>query len=325
MFHTVICDLLDIRYPVLQGAMQGAGGPRLVAAVSEAGGLGILPTFGGTEEALVADIARTRALTNRRFAVNITPMGRAFTESRARICIDQQVPIVTTGRADPGAAAVRMLKDAGITVLSVVPTVEHARRMADEGVDAIIASGAEAGGHVGRIATLPLVPQVVDAVDLPVLAAGGIADGRGFLAALALGAAGVQVGTRFIATPESEAGQWYREQVLRIDETETIVSDALTGAPVRCIATPEVAAYERARLGGADAAELRSLRQAVRRNYGHSDKIDPEQRRQGAVGQIAGMVHDEVPVRQIVDEMIAGAARLAQSLAAQAGPTTGAG
>jgi len=209
MFHTVICDLLDIRFPVLQGAMQGAGGPELVAAVSEAGGLGVLPTFGGTEEALVADIARTRALTGKRFAVNITPMGRAFTESRARICIEQDVSIVTTGRADPGAAAVRMLKDAGIIVLSVIPTVEHARRMADEGVDAVIASGCEAGGHVGHVATLPLVPMVVDALEIPVLAAGGIADGRGFLAALALGAVGVQVGTRFIATPESAAGQWY--------------------------------------------------------------------------------------------------------------------
>jgi len=318
MFHTVICDLLDIRFPVLQGAMQGAGGPELVAAVSEAGGLGVLPTFGGTEEALVADIARTRALTGKRFAVNITPMGRAFTESRARICIEQDVPIVTTGRADPGAAAVRMLKDAGIIVLSVIPTVEHARRMADEGVDGVIASGCEAGGHVGHVATLPLVPMVVDALEIPVLAAGGIADGRGFLAALALGAVGVQVGTRFIATPESAAGQWYRQQVLEMCETDTIVSDALTGATVRCIATPEVVAYEKARLRGVGGEELRALRQTARRDYGHSDKIDPEQRRQGTAGQIAGMVHEPMPAAQVISEMMAEAARLADSLAALA-------
>ena len=145
MFHTEICDLLGIRYPILQGAMQGAGGPDLVAATSEAGGLGILPTFGGTEEALYGDIEAARKLTDKPVAVNITPMGRAFTESRAKICVEMEVPIVTTGRADPGEAAVGTMKDAGIIVIPVIPTVEHALRVQAEGVDAVIASGNEAG------------------------------------------------------------------------------------------------------------------------------------------------------------------------------------
>ena len=196
MFHTAICDLLGLRVPILQGAMQGGGGVELVAAVAEAGGLGVLPTFGGTDQKLRSDIAAVRRLTARPFGVNIMPMGRGITERCVATCIELDVPVVTTGRADPGEHAVRQLKDAGIKVVSVIPTVEHARRMEAEGVDAVVASGTEAGGHVGTIATLPLVPMVVDAVQIPVVAAGGIADGRGFLAAVALGAVGIQMGTR---------------------------------------------------------------------------------------------------------------------------------
>jgi enoyl-[acyl-carrier protein] reductase II len=185
VFHTVLCDLLGIRHPILQGAMQGAGGPRLVAAVSDAGGLGVLPTFGGTADQLRRDIEATRGLTDARFGVNITPMGAAFTESRAKICIEMGVPIVTTGRGDPGTPIVRKLLESGILVVPVVPSVAHALRVEEEGADAIVASGCEAGGHVGSVATFPLLPQVVDAVRVPVVAAGGIGDGRGFLAALA--------------------------------------------------------------------------------------------------------------------------------------------
>ena len=204
MFHTDLCDLLSIRFPILQGAMQGAGGPVLAAAVSNAGGLGVLPTFGGTEKQLRDDITVTQMLTKRPFGVNIIAIGPAFTESRARIVVEMDVPIVTTGRGDPGTPIVQMLRQSGITVVPVVPSVAHALRVEEEGADAIVASGTEAGGHVGQVATLPLVPQVVDAVNVPVIAAGGFADGRGFLAALALGASGVQFGTRFIASPESE-------------------------------------------------------------------------------------------------------------------------
>ena len=315
MFHTVICDLLGIRYPILQGAMQGGGGVELVAAVSEAGGLGVLPTFGGTDQKLRADIAGVRARTARPFGVNIMPMGRGIAERGAATCIELRVPIVTTGRADPGEEVVRRLKAAGIRVVSVIPTVEHARRMEDESVDAVVASGSEAGGHVGTISTLPLVPQVVDAVKILVLAAGGIGDARGFLAAFALGAVGIQMGTRFMATAESDLNEWGRAQLLSMCETDTIVTRAMTGATVRCIRTPEVTAYEDALARHADTVELTELKRRVRGSRYAEGK---SQRRQSAAGQVAGMISDVVAVRDLIDGMLAEAARLAERMPAVA-------
>jgi enoyl-[acyl-carrier protein] reductase II len=316
MFHTIICDMLGIRYPILQGAMQGGGGPELVAAVGEAGGLGVLPSFGGTAEDLRDNIEAVRARTAAPFAVNIMPMGPGFTESRVEVCIEMGVGIVTTGRADPGEVIVRRLKEAGVTVVSVIPTVEHARRMVAEGVDAVVASGCEAGGHVGRVATLPLVPMVVDAVDVPVLAAGGIGDGRGFLAAIALGAVGVQIGTRFMATRESEMNDWGVAKLREMRETETIVTKAMTGATVRCIATPELLAYEKARENRATDAELAELARIARGGKKRSNQAD---RRQYATGQIAGMIDDVPTAAELIERIIQDAARLAQGLPAVAG------
>jgi len=311
MFHTPACDLLGIRVPILQGAMQGGGGVDLVVAMCDAGGLGVLPTFGDTEANLRGDIAAVKRRTNQPFGVNIMPMGKGFTESRARACIELGVPIVTTGRADPGERVVRMLKDAGIKVVSVVPTVEHARRMEAEGADAIVASGTEAGGHVGSIATLPLVPQVVDAVDVPVFAAGGIGDARGFLAAFALGAQGVQLGTRLMASVESNLNGWGKQRLVAMRETDTIVSKAMTGATVRCIRTPELVAYEEALARHAPEGELTELRRAARAGR-HPD--DDSERRQSAAGQVAGLIHDVRPVREIVETMLAEATALAGRL-----------
>ena len=290
--------------------MQGGGGPELVAAVSEAGGLGVLPTFGGTEEKLREDIEAVRRRTDKPFGVNITAMGRGFTESRASIIIKKDVPICTTGRADPGQKAVRMLKDAGIKVVSVIPTVELAKRMEDEGADAIVASGTEAGGHVGAIATMPLVPMVVDAVNVPVIATGGIGDARGFLAAFSLGALGVQIGTRFMATTESDLNAWGLDQLLTMKETNTIVSRAMTGSTVRCVATPELIAYEEARLSGASKEDLAELRKAVVRGR-NTDKGD---KRQSAMGQVGGMVNDVRPVSEFIEGMITEAAQLASTV-----------
>lgn len=311
MFHTVICDMLDIRYPILQGAMQGGGGPELVAAVSAAGGLGVLPTFGGTEDKLREDIDATQRLTDKPFGVNITAMGKGFTDSRTAIIIETGVPVCTTGRADPGEFAVRRLKDAGVKVLSVIPTVDLAQRMEGEGVDAVIASGTEAGGHVGTVATIPLVPMVVDAVDIPVLATGGIGDARGFLAAFALGAVGVQIGTRFMATTESDLNEWGVAQLLDMAETDTIVSKAMTGSTVRCIATPELTAYEQALRDRAPEDELAALKKQVLQGRNVPDKED---RRQSAAGQIAGMIHDVRPVGELIEEMVTEAVRLAAGL-----------
>jgi len=317
MFHTVLCDMLQIRYPILMGAMQGAGKPRLVAAVSEAGGLGVLPTFGETEADLLRQIAETRALTDKPFGVNITPVGRAFTEKRAAICIDQKIPVVTTGLGDPGPDAVAAMRSQGIKVIPVVPTVRHALRVEAEGADAIVASGTEGGGHVGMVATLPLVPQVVDAVQVPVVAAGGIGDGRGFLAALALGAVGAQLGTRLICTPEAEDSGWYKQAILATSEEGTIVSKALTGKTTRAFATPEVRAYEAARLRGLSPEALKPYERAVRQGRKKGEAY--EGTRQAVVGQICGMLKDDSdikPVAQVIEEMIQQAAAIARRTAA---------
>jgi enoyl-[acyl-carrier protein] reductase II len=315
LFHTVLCDLLGIRYPILQGAMQGAGGPRLAAAVCEAGGLGVLPTFGGTEEQLRSDIEALRKLTDLPFGVNITPMGPAFTESRAQIAIDLGVPIVTTGRGDPGTSVVAELKRAGIVVVPVVPSVEHALRVQEEGADAVVASGCEAGGHVGTVSTLPLVPQVVDAVDVPVVAAGGIGDGRGFLAALALGACGVQLGTRLICSLESEAAPGYKQRVLESAETDTLVTEVLTGKTVRTLATPGLREYEAARAAGADAARLGELK----RRFRTATRSGRREEYPAVAGQISGLVREILPVREIFADILAEAAARAQRLASAAG------
>jgi len=235
MFHTRLCDLLGIRYPIIQGAMGGAGGPALVAAVSNAGGLGVLATWGLSIEELRADITQTRILTDKPFGVNITPISPAFTRRRAETIIEEGVTIVTTGRGDPTTPIVSLLKEHGVTVLPVVPSVRHAVRLETEGADAIIASGCEAGGHVGTVTSLALIPQVVDTVNIPVVAAGGIADARGFVAALSLGACGIQMGTRFLASPESIAGPEQKQQILNASEEDTFVTTVLTGKPVRVI------------------------------------------------------------------------------------------
>jgi enoyl-[acyl-carrier protein] reductase II len=311
MFHTAVCDLLDIRVPILQGAMQGGGGVELVAAVSNAGGLGVLPTFGGTDKKLREDIAAVRERTTRPFGVNIMPMGRGITERCVATCIELGVPVVTTGRADPGEEAVSKLKRAGIKVVSVIPTVEHARRMEAEGVDAVVASGTEAGGHVGTIATMPLVPMVVDAVKIPVLAAGGIGDARGFLAAFALGAQGIQMGTRFMATAESDMNAWGRQRLIEMRETDTLVTRAMTGATVRCIRTPEIEAYEGAIARHAPEAEIAELKRQVRGSRYEEDKA---QRRQSAAGQIAGMIRDVPTVADLIEGILSEAVRLAERM-----------
>ncbi len=293
--------------------MQGAGGPRLVAAVAEAGGLGVLPTFGGTEAALRADIAHTRELTGRPFGVNITPIGRAFTESRAAVCIELGVPIVTTGRGDPGLKVVERLRNAGVRVLPVVPSVKHARRVEAEGADAIIASGSEAGGHVGTVATLPLVAQVADAVRVPVVAAGGIGDARGFVAALALGACGIQLGTRLIATPESEAPAHTKRSILEADETGTLVTSLLTGKPVRTLVTAALREYASARLAGAPEERQAELRERFRR-----ESQAPGGERAFAAGQIIGMIREVQPVAEIFTQIITDATALLGRLSAAA-------
>lgn len=319
MFRTELCDLLGIEVPILQGAMQGAGKPDLVAAVSEAGGLGVLPTYGEREVDLIRQIEETRQKTVKPFGVNITPLGAKFTERRADICIEMGVPVVTTGLGDPGPRAVADLRNAGIKVVPVVPTVRHALRLEAEGADAIVASGSEAGGHVGQVATLPLLPMVIDAVKIPVVAAGGIGDARGFLAAMAMGAAGVQLGTRLICTTEAAGGKWWGQKILETSEEDTIISRSLTGKTVRAFATPDVKAYETARLAGAPPEELKRLERIVRQGRHQDDTYEGDH--QAVVGQIAGMLNDPSCIRpagDVIRGIIVEAAAMAERLAAVA-------
>ena len=309
LFHTALCDLLSIKYPIIQGAMTRVGGPRLVAAVSNAGGLGVLPTFGVSPKKLRRYIAETRALTDKPFAVNIVPMGRAFTESRAKIVIDEGIEIVTTGRGDPTTPVVSLLKRCNIKVLPVVPTVRHAIRVVEEGADAVIASGCEAGGHVGTIASLPLIPSVIDAVKVPVVAAGGIGDSRGFVAALALGACGIQMGTRFYATHESDVGPSEKRSILEASQEDTVVETMLTGKPVRVLLDEEIDRLQQLRRQGVADKELAALATEMLKLARH----DPEKQTVIA-GQISGMIKTIESAEDIVNQTIEGAAAICHKL-----------
>lgn len=295
--------MLGTRYPILQGALASYGrkfaGPKFVAAVCNAGCLGMLPTWGRTEKELRDDIRKTKKVSKGSFGVNLVPLNREFVEERVRIIIEEGITIVTTGRGDPRIEVVSRLKREGIMVIPVVPNVRLARRVEMEGADAVVASGAEAGGHVGEIGTLPLIPQVVDAVHIPVIAAGGIADGRGIAAAFALGACGVQLGTRFMATKEAGISKSAMELILQAGEEDTFITTALTGKPVRIVVS------ERARsvIGG--------LRKVLKEK-GESKaileirKMAKDYRCQQVIpgGQAVGLVHSIPSVAELVLQLV---------------------
>jgi len=309
-FHTKLCDLLGIEHPIIQGALGGIGGPELAAAVSDAGGLGILAAWGLSLDRLKKAIGRIRALTDRPFAVNIMPLSPQFTRSRAELAVSEGIGIVTTGRGDPREPIVQFLRDRGVKVLGVVPTVRHALRLEEEGVDALVASGCEAGGHVGRVSTLPLVPQVVDAVKVPVVAAGGIMDARGFMAALALGACGVQMGTRFVASEESGATDEEKQRVIEATDEDNAVTEIFTGKPVRVLTSPRLNELLKAMQGGLPAEEARARVAELRKK--RSDK------QPGYLsvtsGQGAGLIHEIKPAGEIVREIISEAEALYRRL-----------
>ena len=305
-FHTALCELLGIQYPVIQGALGGIGTPELAAAVSNAGGLGVLAAWSLTRDQLRADIRRVRELTDKPFALNIMPLSPKFTQTRAELALEENIQIVTTGRGDPRAPIVKILKARGVKVIGVVPTVRHALRLAEEGVDAVVASGCEAGGHVGRVATLPLVPQVVDAVKIPVIAAGGIMDARGFMAALCLGACGVQMGTRFVATKESGASEEEKNRVLAASDEDNVVTEIYTGKPVRVLTSPQLDRLLKDMEKGLSPEETRSRIQELR---SRRQKKEPGYT-SVASGQGAGLIHDIPPARAVIEQMITGAQAL---------------
>lgn len=228
-----LCSLLGIEAPIFQGGMAWVANASLAAGVSEAGGLGTIAAMNSNGEQLRAEIQKLREKTDKPFAVNIMLMS-PFKDEVAKVVMEEKVPIVTTGAGNPSAYMKDWLAH-GIKVIPVIASVAHAKMMEKRGASAVIAEGMEAGGHIGPSTTMTLLPMVTDAVKIPVVAAGGIADGRGFLAALALGASGIQMGTRFLVAEECTIHQNYKEKVLKANDRETIVTGNRTGHPVRAL------------------------------------------------------------------------------------------
>ncbi|HCC35811.1 MAG TPA: enoyl-[acyl-carrier-protein] reductase FabK [Ruminococcaceae bacterium] len=233
MFKTDITALLGIEYPCFQGAMAWVADADIAAAVSNAGGLGIIAAGSAPADWVRAQIRRAREKTDRIFGVNIMLMSPTAPDI-AQLVIDEKIQVVTTGAGNPGKY-MPMWKQAGIKVIPVIASVAQAKRMQRVGADAVVAEGCEAGGHIGELTTMTLVPQVVDAVDIPVVAAGGIADGRGIAAAFMLGAKGVQVGTRFLVAKECNVHDNFKDAVIECGDIGTIVTGRSTGHPVRVI------------------------------------------------------------------------------------------
>ncbi len=310
MFRTRICELLNIRYPILQGGMAWVATAELASAVSEAGGLGIIGAGNMPPDALREEIRKARALTQKPFGVNIMLMSE-YVEEQIAVVLEEKPAVVTTGAGNP-APYLPALKEAGIKVIPVVASTALAIRMERAGVDALIAEGKESGGHIGELTTFVLVPQVVDAVSIPVIAAGGIADGRGFLAALALGAEGVQMGTRFVASEECTVHPAYKQAIVNAKDRDTVVTGRPTGHPVRCLRNKLTRMFEELERKGASVEELEELGKGKLRAAAVEGDVE-----YGSVmaGQISGLIRDIKPVRKIIEDILSEAEALLRRLA----------
>ena len=305
MLKTPLCELLGIEKPVFQGGMAWIADASLASAVSEAGGLGIIAAMNADANWLRDQIHELRTKTDKPFGVNVMLMS-PFADQVAQVVIDEQVPVVVTGAGNP-TKYMKAWNDAGIKVIPVVASVALARLVARRGATAVVAEGTESGGHIGETSTMALVPQVVDAVDVPVVAAGGIADGRGVAAAFMLGAAGVQVGTRFLVADECTVSEQYKELVLKAGDTSTRATGRSTGHPVRALKSPFTNAYAKSEAAGASAEELGAMGTGALRKAAKDGNYE-----EGSFlcGQIAGMVNERQSAREIVDDLVDGAERV---------------
>lgn len=310
MIHTPLCDALGIEKPVFQGGMAWIADASLASAVSKAGGLGIIAAMNANAEWVRGQIHELREATDRPFGVNVMLMS-PFAAEVAQVVAEERVPVVVTGAGNPA----KYMKDwaaADIKVVPVVASVGLARLMQRAGATAVVAEGTESGGHIGETSTMALVPQVADAVDIPVIAAGGIADGRGVAAAFMLGAQGVQVGTRFLVADECTVSDEYKDRVLKAKDISTIATGRKFGHPVRCLKTPFSNEYARLEKEGASERELNelgtgALRKAAKEgDYEHGSFL---------CGQIAGMVTKREPAAAIVDDLMDGAERVLKEAA----------
>ncbi|MDY2736030.1 enoyl-[acyl-carrier-protein] reductase FabK [Intestinibacter sp.] len=294
-----ITELLNIKYPIIQGGMAWIADASLAVGVSEAGGLGIITGVGPTE-VVREQIRKAKSMTDKPFGVNVMLMQENAGEIAKLVC-EENVPVVTTGAGSP-AQYIEMWKEHGIKIIPVVASVAIAKRMEKFGADAVIAEGMESGGHIGQTTTMSLVPQVVDAVDIPVIAAGGIGDGRGIAAAFMLGAIGVQMGTRFLVSNECTVHPKYKEKVLKAKDIETEVTGTSTSHPVRVLRNKLTRQYLKIERNNPDSEELEELtRGALRKAVVDGDTDN------GSVmaGQIAGLVNKEQSCKEIIEELVA--------------------
>lgn len=298
MTKTTLTTLLDIEYPIIQGGMAWISDADLAAAVSNAGGLGVIAGGNAERHFVEIQIDKMKHLTNKPYALNVMLLS-PFADDIIDLAIEKKVPIVITGAGSPGKYIER-LKEAGIKIIPVVPSVALARRMEGLGVDALIAEGTEAGGHIGELTTMALVPQVIDAVNIPVVAAGGIADGRGAAAAFMLGACGIQVGTRFLVATECNVHRNYKDMILDAKDTSAVVSGRPTGHPVRILKNKLYRQYCELEKNGASLEELEALGAGSLRKAVVEGDVT-----YGSVmaGQVAGLVKKEQPAHEIVQEI----------------------
>lgn len=296
---TEITELLGIQYPIIQGGMAWVAECHLVAAVSNAGGLGLIGAANAPAEWVREQIREAKRLTDQPFGVNIMLMSPCADEV-ARIVAEEKVKVVTTGAGNP-EKYIGMWKDAGVRVIPVTASVALAKRMERCGADAVVAEGCEAGGHIGESTTMVLVPQIADAVKIPVIAAGGIADGRGIAAAFMLGARGVQMGTRFVVTDECIVHDNYKEKILKASDIDTRVTGRTTGHPVRALRNETTRKYLDLEKSGASFEELEKLtlgglRKAV---------IDGDVKTGSVMaGQSAGMVKERMSCKQLIEKLV---------------------
>jgi enoyl-[acyl-carrier protein] reductase II len=308
MIKTDICDLLQIEYPIFQGGMAWLGTAELASAVSEAGGLGIIGAGHMPPDVFRNEIHKVKERTNKPFGCNIMLMS-PFVKEVMEVVVEERVPVITTGAGNPGVY-IPALKEIGTKVIPVVASVLLAKRLLRGGIDAIIAEGTESGGHVGDITTMALLPQVVDAVDVPVIAAGGIADGR-VAAAFALGAHAVQMGTRFVLSEECIAHENYKNAVLKAKDRSTVMTGLTTGHPVRIIDNQLAHKYKNLEFSGGSKEELENLGAGTLRKAAIEGDV-----KEGSVmiGQIAGMLHDVKPCKEIITDIMTEAETVIKNL-----------
>ncbi|MEG2017501.1 MAG: enoyl-[acyl-carrier-protein] reductase FabK [Clostridium sp.] len=299
MFKSDICEALEIKYPIIQGAMAWIADSTLASAVSNAGGLGIIAAGGNTPENVRAEIRRAKELTDKPFAVNIMLLNNNADEV-AKIVCEEGVKVVTTGAGSPGKY-MDMWKSHGIKVIPVVASVALAKRMERSGADMVIAEGCEAGGHIGELTTMALVPQIVDAVNIPVIAAGGIADERGMMAALALGAKGFQVGTRFLVAKECTVHENYKQKVIDAKDMDSVVTGRSTGHPVRVLRNRLTREYIKLEKEGNSPEDLETMGIGALRKAVVDGDIN-----NGSVmaGQVAALVKKQESCEEIIIDFV---------------------